>query len=102
MWMDGWVSSTVLDVWRSPNDKIGSREYRRLNMDNPEKTDNIGYTKRRKTKEKHSTIKYVCVGHYYTQTFDKYCYSNSGRFVSSKNNEDDTEKVFISEYMSIF
>jgi hypothetical protein len=33
---------------------------------------------------------------------DKYCYSNSGKFVSSKNNEVDTEKVFISEHMSIF
>jgi hypothetical protein len=34
-------------------------------MDNPEKTDNIGYTRRRTTKQKHNTI---WVGHHYTQT----------------------------------
>jgi len=28
-------------------------------------TDNIGYTRRRKTKQKHNTI---CVGHHYAQT----------------------------------
>jgi len=28
-------------------------------------TDNIGYTRRRQTKQKHNTI---CVGHHYTQT----------------------------------
>ena len=34
-------------------------------MDNPEKTGNIGYTRQRKTKQKHNTI---YVGHYYVQT----------------------------------
>jgi len=33
-------------------------------MDNPEETGNIRYTRRRKTKQKHST----CVGHHHTQT----------------------------------
>ena len=34
-------------------------------MDNPEKTDNTGYTRPRNIKQKHDTI---CVGHYYAQT----------------------------------
>jgi hypothetical protein len=34
-------------------------------MDNPEKTGNIGYTRRRKTKQNHNPI---CVGHHYKQT----------------------------------
>jgi hypothetical protein len=78
-----------------------SREYRRVNqkwtiqriptgqskMNNPENTDgsikneqsgvtdNIGYTRRRKTKQKHNT---KCVGHHYTQsnTNKKYAYYN--------------------------
>jgi hypothetical protein len=33
-------------------------------MDNPEKSGNIGPTKRRKLKQKHNTI---CVGHHYMQ-----------------------------------
>jgi hypothetical protein len=33
------------------------------------KTGNIGYTRRRKTKQKHNTI---CVGHHYTQTKTNY------------------------------
>jgi hypothetical protein len=36
---------------------IGNREFR--------ETDNIGYTRRRKTKQKHNKI---CVGHHYAQT----------------------------------
>ena len=35
------------------------------NMDNPEKTGNIGHTRQRKTKQKHNTIH---VGHHYVQT----------------------------------
>jgi enamine deaminase RidA (YjgF/YER057c/UK114 family) len=34
-------------------------------MDNPEKTDNIGYTRPRNIKQKHGSI---CVGHSYGQT----------------------------------
>jgi len=34
-------------------------------MDNARETSNIGYTRRRKTKQKHNTI---CVGHHYAQT----------------------------------
>ena len=38
-------------------------------MDNPEKLDgNIGYTRRRKTKQKHNTI---CVVHHYNQANTK-------------------------------
>ena len=34
-------------------------------IDKPKKPDNIGYTRRRKTKQEHNTI---CVGHHYAQT----------------------------------
>jgi len=34
-------------------------------MDNPEKLDTEGYSRRGQTKRKHNTI---CVGHHYTQT----------------------------------
>jgi len=34
-------------------------------IDNPEKTGNIGYTRRRQTKPKHNTI---CVRHHHMQT----------------------------------
>jgi hypothetical protein len=36
-----------------------------IKMDKPEKTGNIGYTRRRKIKQKHNTL---CVGHQFTQT----------------------------------
>jgi hypothetical protein len=42
------------------------REYRMDNNNGQSReTGNIGYTKRRQTKQKHNTI---CVGHHYTQT----------------------------------
>jgi hypothetical protein len=46
--------------------KINVREYRRGNQNGQSReNENIGYTRRRKTKQKHNTI---CVGHHYTQT----------------------------------
>jgi hypothetical protein len=47
--------------------QINVREYRREIKKNgqPRETKNIGYTRRRKTKQKHNTI---CVGNHYTQT----------------------------------
>ena len=46
---------------------INVREYQRgqSKFDNPEKTGNIVYTRRRKTKQKHNTI---YVGYHYAQT----------------------------------
>jgi hypothetical protein len=46
---------------------INVREYQRgqSKFDNPEKTGNIVYTRRRKTKQKHNTI---CVEHHYPKT----------------------------------
>ena len=42
--------------------EIKVRQKRQSNMENPEKTGNIGCTRRRKTKQKHNTR---CVGHHY-------------------------------------
>ena len=49
------------------SERINVREYRRgIKMDGkPRETDNIGYTRRRQTNHKHSTI---CAGHHYTQS----------------------------------
>ena len=43
---------------------INVREYRRGNNTKTTEPDNIVYTRRRKTKQKHNTI---CVEHHYTQ-----------------------------------
>jgi hypothetical protein len=45
---------------------INVRQYRRANQKGQSiETGCIGYTRRRKTKQKHNTI---CVGHHYSQT----------------------------------
>jgi hypothetical protein len=45
---------------------INAREYRKSNQNGQSReTTNIGYTRRRKTKQKYNTI---CVGHHYAHT----------------------------------
>jgi len=45
--------------------KINAREHRRGNQNGQSReTGNIGYTRRRKTNQKHNTI---CVGHHYAK-----------------------------------
>jgi len=46
--------------------QINVREYQRGNQEwKSRETGNMGYIRRRKTKQKHNTI---CVGHHFTQT----------------------------------
>ena len=45
---------------------INAREYRKSNQNRQSReTGNLGYTRRRKAKQKHNTI---CVGHHYAHT----------------------------------
>jgi hypothetical protein len=59
------------------------------------KTGNIGYTRRRKTKQKHNTI---CVGHHYTQT--KTNYVNKTCVLQTTGGKDEPNIVFFAEIVT--
>ena len=71
---------------------INVREYRRGNKNGQSReTDNIGYTRRRQTKQKHNTI---CAGHHYAQT-NKYNVNKTMTLLQTTGGEEKQNIVFM-------